>query len=123
MTMLSKIDSDDPYFQEQAVLGAMWTRNANDFWNRFEHYLDLHPNDPVPRIFQEAAYLFGNMAHLSFINDMPFEKNVTDNFQGFMKLMQQCDGKPRGQMKKFLFQTYGHTYYFEYFFLKDITYY
>ena len=111
MTTLSQIDSNDPYFQEQAVLAAMWTRNNADFWARFEQYLNLHPNRPVPRIFQEAAYLFGNMEQLPFTEELPIE------------VMQQCQWKPNGQVRKYLYQRYGETYYFEYFFLKDITYY
>ena len=123
MTMLSETDSNDPYFQEQAVLGAMWTRNTSNFWARFEQYLNLHPNRPVPRIFQEAAYLFGNMEQLSFTEDLPIDRSVKENFQGFMQMMQQCQGRPNGQQRKYLYQRYGTTYYFEYFFLRDITYY
>lgn len=123
MTMLSETDSNDPYFQEQAVLGAMWTRNTSNFWARFEQYLNLHPNRPVPRIFQEAAYLFGNMEQLSFTEELPIDRSVKENFQGFMQMMQQCQGRPNGQQRKYLYQRYGTTYYFEYFFLRDITYY
>lgn len=123
MTMLSETDSNDPYFQEQAVLGAMWTRNTSNFWARFEQYLNLHPNRPVPRIFQEAAYLFGNMKQLSFTEELPIDRSVKENFQGFMQMMQQCQGRPNGQQRKYLYQRYGTTYYFEYFFLRDITYY
>lgn len=122
MTILSQTDSSDPYFQEQAVLGAMWTRNTHDFWLRFEQYLNLHPNDPVPLIFQEAAYLFGKMEHLSFTEELPIDRQVRENFQGFMQLMQQCNGKPNAQMRQHLYRRYGTTYYFEYFFLRDITY-
>ena len=122
MTMLSYLDADDPYFQEQAVLAAMWTRNPHDFWERFEHYVKLHPDDAIPRIIQEAAFLFGNFLQLDFINDLPFDKSVKDNFYGFMKIMEQAQGKPTMQTRDYLMQNYGNTYYFEYFFLKDITY-
>ena len=123
MVMLSQQDSNDPYFQEQAVLAAMWTRSNADFWARFEQYLNLHPNRPVPRIFQEAAYLFGNMNHLPFTEELPIDREVKENFRGFVQLMQQCQGRPSEQFRKYISQRYGHTYYFEYFFLKDITYY
>ena len=123
MVMLSHTDSNDPYFQEQAVLAAMWTRSNADFWARFEQYLNLHPNNPVPRIFQEAAYLFGKMNNLSFTEELPIDSSVKENFRGFMQLMQQCQGRPSEQMKDYLRKRYGNTYYFEYFFLKDITYY
>ena len=122
MTMLSMIDSDDPYFQEQAVLAAMWTRNSDVFWPRFEQYVNQHPYGPIPRIIQEAAYLFANMQQQDFINELPIDDNVKSDFQGFMKVMQQCQGKPDMQARQYLLQYYGTTYYFEYFFLRGITY-
>lgn len=123
MELLSKTDANDPYFQEQAVLGAMWTRNTTDFWARFEHYVNLHPNRPVPRIFQEAAYLFGNMENLPFTEELPVNRDVKENLRGFIQVMQQCNWKPNAQVKNYLYQRYGTTYFFEFFFLKDITYY
>lgn len=123
MELLSKTDANDPYFQEQAVLGAMWTRNTADFWARFEHYVNLHPNRPVPRIFQEAAYLFGNMENLPFTEELPVNRDVKENLRGFIQVMQQCNWKPNAQVKNYLYQRYGTTYFFEFFFLKDITYY
>ena len=123
MEILSKTDANEPYFQEQAVLAAMWTRNTADFWARFEQYINLHPNRPVPRIFQEAAYLFGSMEKLPFTEELPINQNVKENLRGFIQTMQQCNWKPNAQVRNYLFQRYGTTYYFEFFFLKDITYY
>lgn len=122
MTMLSHIDSDDPYFQEQAVLAAMWTRDSHNFWPRFDRYIDLHPDTPVPRIIQEAARLFGHLDHLP-VEFLPFDKSVNDSFNGFMSLMEKLQGQPVALMKDFLYQQYGNTYYYEYFLQRDITYY
>ena len=123
MEILSKTDANEPYFQEQAVLAAMWTRNTADFWARFEQYINLHPNRPVPRIFQEAAYLFGSMEKLPFTEELPINQNVKENLRGFIQTMQQCNWKPNAQVRNYLYQRYGTTYFFEFFFLKDITYY
>ena len=123
MEILSKTDANEPYFQEQAVLAAMWTRNTADFWARFEQYINLHPNRPVPRIFQEAAYLFGSMEKLPFTEELPINQDVKENLRGFIQTMQQCNWKPNAQVRNYLYQRYGTTYYFEFFFLKDITYY
>ena len=121
MTMLSQLDADDPYFQEQAVLATMWMRDPQTFWLRFEKYITQHPDDGVPRIIQEAAWLFGNLEQQEFIHELPFDNSVKESFKGFIGMMKQYQGMP--QMKDFLYQTYGNTYYFEYFFLRDITYY
>jgi hypothetical protein len=121
MTMLSRQDADDTYFQEQAVLAAMWARNPNEFWPRFELYLNQRLDQPVPRIIQEAAYLFGVLGQQDFADILPIEPSVKASFQGFMEMMKQYQGMP--QLRDYLYQRYGNTYYFEYFFLKDITYY
>ena len=121
MTMLSRQDADDTYFQEQAVLAAMWARNPNEFWPRFELYLNQRLDHPVPRIIQEAAYLFGILGQQDFVDILPIDQNVKASFQGFMEMMKQYQGMP--QLRDYLYQRYGNTYYFEYFFLKDITYY
>ena len=120
MTMLSKTDSDDPYFQEQAVLGALWTRNPDDFWPRMSRYAELHP-EGVPRIFMEAACLFGHIQNLDFIKDMP-NQDILRSFNDFMQQLEQNKGRSFTEIRKMLYPQFGNTYYFEYFFLKDITY-
>ena len=122
MMLLSTMDSNDPYFQEQAVLAAMWMRNPNVFWPRFIRYAQLHPHEKVPRIFQEAAYLFGNLQHMDIINRIPFNKNVKESYDAFMQEMKQYEGRPANQIGGALYSNFGNTYYFEFFFLKDITY-
>ena len=120
MTMLSKTDSNDPYFQEQAVLGALWTRNPDDFWPRMSRYAELHP-EGVPRIFMEAACLFGHMQNLDFIKDMP-NQDILRSFNDFMQQLEQNKDRSFAEIRKMLYPQFGNTYYFEYFFLKDITY-
>ena len=58
MNHLAAMDSDDPYFQEQCLLASLWTKNSNQFWPQFAKYLNLHPGQPIPRYYTEAAYLY-----------------------------------------------------------------
>ena len=90
MTNLAQHDADDLYFQEQAVLGAMWTRDPAYFWPRFDHYVQLNGEDKMPpRIFQEAAWLFANMQGMDGLNEWSLEPGVKERFSGFMRLLQQ----------------------------------
>jgi hypothetical protein len=123
MTLLAKMDADDPYFQEQAVLGTLWLRDPDLFWERFTHYLELLPNGPVPRIFQEAACLFGNMQQKEFLHQLPFDRGIQESYQAFMQQARQREGQPTEQVRNALYPSFGSTYYFEYFFLKNLTYY
>jgi len=121
MTMLSTTDSDDPYFQEQAVLATLWTRNPDDFWPRMAKYAQLHPRQKMPRIFLEAACLFGHMQQMDDIRNLP-DKNVLKNYDAFMKQLNQYKGRSLNEARTLLYPFFGNTYFYEYFFLKDITY-
>ena len=123
MMQLAEADSDDPYFQEQAVLATLWNRDPVNFWPRMSRYAQLHPKSHVPRIFMEAACLFGHMQNLDFIQNLP-DKNVLNNYNSFMQQMQQLqnEGRSFNEMRKLMFPYFGNTYFYEYFFLKDITY-
>ena len=124
MTTLAEHDADDIYFQEQAVLAAMWTRNPDLFWPRFDHYVQLNGEENMPpRIFQEAAWLFANMQGQEGLDEWSLEPDVQENFSGFMRLLQQYKQAPTPSNRKYIYDYYGKTYYFEFFFLRDITYY
>ncbi|MBR6980978.1 MAG: hypothetical protein IKH88_14245 [Prevotella sp.] len=124
MTSLAQQDADDLFFQEQAVIGAMWTRDPNLFWPRFDHYVQLNGEDKMPpRIFQEAAWLFANMQGQEGLDEWVLQPGVKENLAAFMQLMQQFKQTPNASIKNQLFDRFGKTYYFEFFFLKDITYY
>ena len=122
MMMLAAHDANDTYFQEQAVLAAMWTRDPYYFWPRFQRYAQQHPDDPMPRIFQEAAYLFANLGHEPFTEELPVANGIKESFRGFMSDMQQYRKMFPTQVKAALYPKYGNTYFFEFFFLRDITY-
>lgn len=123
MTNLAQNDAEDPYFQEQAVLGAMWTRDASLFWPRFEHYFNLKTDGNIPRIFQEAAWLFANLEGQEGLDEWTLENGVKENFYAFMEQMQKYKQSPNAFLRSQLYDRFSTTYYFEYFFLKDITYY
>ena len=84
---------------------------------------DIEEHRPLPRIYQEAAYLFANMQQLDLVNRIPFDESVKQSYQAFMSQMSQYQGLPAGQVHRALYPQFGNTYYYEYFFLKDITYY
>ena len=118
MRVLSRQDSDDSYFQEQAVLGALWQRDPKAFWLRFAHYARLHPKSPMPRIFQEAAYLFGKMENRPGLDRMPFDKGVKKSYDSFMKELKKYENRSADIGRVALYPFFGNTYFYEYYFLK-----
>ena len=120
MNVLAYQDSNDPVFQEQAVLATLWKRNPRLFWARFNRYSKMFPQGPIPRIFQEAAILFGNMEHLPNLDKMPFDKGVRDNYVAFMQEGRKYDGQQAIVGRTALYPFFGNTYFFYYYFLQDM---
>ena len=121
MNHLAVMDSDDPYFQEQCLLAALWTKDSKLFWARFSKYLSQHPGQPVPRYYKEAAYLFSYLEENS-----PFQVQVDEGmkrtFDAFAKTLEQHDGSDIEDARRALYPLYGDTYYYEFFLMEDTKY-
>ena len=76
-----------------------------------------------PRIFQEAAWLFANLQGQEGLDEWVLEPGVKESFNGFMRLLQQFKKDPSPSNRMYILNYFGSTYYFEFFFLRDITYY
>ena len=120
MNVLAYQDSNDPVFQEQAVLATLQKRNPKLFWARFNRYAHLFPHGPIPRIFQEAGILFGNIDNMPEVNRLPFDKGVKDNFAAFMNEGKKYDGQQAIVGRTALYPFFGNTYFFYYYFLEDM---
>ena len=116
MTLLARQNSYDPYFQEQSVLATLRKRNIQQFWPRFSFYVRLHPHGPIPRIFQEAAYLFGNINNMPNIDKLPIESGVKKNYEAFMNEAMKYNGQSVQMGRAALHPFYGNTYFYDYYF-------
>jgi hypothetical protein len=121
MNHLSQMDSNDPYFQEQCLLASLWTKNSDPFWRCFARYLSLHPGKPVPRYYQEAAWVFTyNEEKAPF--EAPVDDDVKERFDKFAQLLERYDGKDIKQARAALYPLFGDTYFYEYFLTEDFIY-
>ena len=117
MTVLAGLDSDDPYFQEQCLLATLWTKDANKFWDRFVHYLALHPNGRIPRHYQEAAYLFAHINRPEALN-LPYSPGIKESYEQFMQQLSRYEGWSAEEVRPLLWPVYGKTFYFDYYLMK-----
>ena len=110
---------DDPFFQEQALLASLWTKNNQQFWYHFRNYLDLHPNARIPRYIQEAAYLYGKLEEREMIDQMPIDPVVKQSFENFMQTAAQYNNMEAGFVREGM-KGYNDTYYYDYYLMKDL---
>ncbi len=109
----------DPLFQEQALLATLWTKNIPQFWYRFYDYIRLHPDGPMPRYYQEAAWLYGQMEERPDMDLMPFDDGVKDTFQRFMKAAEPYDNADVEDARNGL-TYFNQTYYYDYYLMSRL---
>ena len=111
---------DDPIFQEQTLLATLWTKDIKKFWYHFYDYIALHPQDPMPRYYQEAAYLYGKIEGREDLDNMPFDPDVIEGFDRFMNTASNYENKEVEVGRKGLYPFFGKTYYYDYYTMRDL---
>lgn len=112
--------TDDPLFQEQTLLATLWTHNEKQFWKHFADYIQLHPNVPMPRYYQEAAYLYGKLENRPNLDQMPFDEGVKTTFDQFMQESMKYNDTDIEYAREHLFPFFGQTYYFDYYTMSQL---
>lgn len=110
----------DPVFQEQTLLATLWTRDINLFWRHFNDYINLHPNGPMPRYYQEAAYLYGKLEERQDVEMLPFDKSIKDSFERFMTAAVNYDNQEVEVVRQGLYPFFGDTYYYDYYTMSQL---
>ena len=100
-------------------MSAMQLKDIGAFWNAFNQYARLHPDGKMPRHYQEAAYLYGNLEHTVDISNMPFDPSVVKTYQEFMQMAQQYQGMTTEQMQTVFRPRFGNTFFYNYFLVRD----
>lgn len=116
-------DLTTPMFDETALMCALTLKDIPTFWNCFFRYANSHKTDRMPTHYQEAALLYGNLEKNVDISKMPFDKTVKMRFQDFMRFAQKhaVENVERDpEAKKLFYDRYGNTFWYFYFFIRDV---
>ena len=112
--------TQDPVCAELILLSALQLKDIPTFWRAFNQYAMLKKDGRIPRHFQEAAFLYGNLEHNVDISHMPFDPSIPASYQAFMQAAQQCQGMTEEQMKVALRSRFGNTFYYNYFLMRNM---
>ncbi len=116
-------DLNTPMFDEAALMCALTLKDIQTFWNCFFRYANSHKTNRMPTHYQEAALLYGNLEKNVDISKMPFDKSVKMRFQDFMRFaqkhaVQNVERDP--EAKKLFYDRFGDTFWYFYFFIRDV---
>lgn len=112
-------NGDDPLFQEMTLLCALIMKDIDLFWPRFMKFASMHPDLHMPLHYQEAAYLYGHLENKVDISHMPFDQNVRDTYERFMKFNEQCGPMSEEQKAIAFYPQFGNTFYYFYFLVRN----
>lgn len=112
--------TNDVVCAELVLLSALQLKDIPAFWRAFNQYAILKKDGRIPRHFQEAAFLYGNLERNVDISHMPFDPSIPASYQAFMQAAQQCQGMSDEQMKVALRSRFGDTFYYDYFLMRNM---
>ena len=116
-------DFSTPMFDEAGLMCALTLKDIPTFWNCFFRYANSHKTNRMPVHYQEAALLYGNLEKTVDVSSMPFDKSVKMRFQEFMRFAQKHavkDVERDPEAKKLFYDRFGDTFWYFYFFIRDV---
>lgn len=119
------MNKDSKYFQEMTLDYALVQKDIQLFWPRFMQYAVLNADKDMPMHYQEAAFLYGKLEPQSMdISRMPFDKHqIVERYDRFNQTAQSLlnSGMTSPQVGETMKPTFGDTFWWFYFFCRDIT--
>ena len=115
-----RMPSKDSLYIEQAVYSALWTKDIATFWRCFFDYAQIHVGQHMPTHLQEAAYLYGELEKNIDTSNMPFDEGVVQTYKDLMKEAQGYANLGEEGMARALYPRFGQTYYYEYYFVRNL---
>ena len=112
-------ESDEPLFHEQAAYSGLWSKDIRTFWRLFFQYANSHQGQHMPIHLQEAAYLYGHLENHVDISGMPFDDSVKSTYDKFMEAAGRYASQGEEKLKELLFPQFGHTFYYEYYLIRN----
>ena len=116
------MNKDSKRLQELTLAYSLIQKDIQLFWPRFFLYAQLHLKEPMPRHYQEAAYLYGNLEHNVNISNMPFDKDLAEVYASFQQVSQTylSQGLDVQQVGELMKDQFGSTFFWFYFFCRNV---
>ncbi|MBO4451742.1 MAG: hypothetical protein J5770_04910 [Bacteroidaceae bacterium] len=118
------MNKDSKQLQETTLFFAVQSKDIEKFWPRFFLYAHLHPGEPMPIHYQEAAYLYGNLEHQVDISTLPFDKDrIVNRYASFQQISNSYiqQGKSAEEVGELMKPAYGDTFWWFYFFCRGLS--
>jgi len=109
-----------PLYDQVALMWAMQTQDIPTFWDSFLRWWDSHRGQEIPRYVQEAAFLYANLDEMEDVNMLNIDKGAKDRFTQFMQYVQKHPVRSETEMRYQYEKSFGKTFYFYYYFIRNL---
>lgn len=112
----------NPKLEEVIITTSLWAKDDIAFDIHFYNYVNAHPNDPIPPLYQEAAILLCNQENSPItLDNFPFDQFIADKFNRFVSDYNQLAQMqlPETETASRLKTIYGDTYWWYFYFYRD----
>ena len=109
----------NPKLEEVIITTSLWMKDAYAFDIHFYNYVNAHPNDAVPSLYQEAAILLCTREDSPVtLDNFPFDQIIADRYNRFVNDYNQLSAMQLNdeEMGRRLRPVYGDTYWWYYYF-------
>jgi hypothetical protein len=109
-----------PEFDRISLMWAMQTQDIPTFWSCFSNYTTTNVIKRMPRYYQEAALLYGNLEKNVDISSMPFDKEVISSFNNFNNFASKNPVRDLDESRPLYYNKFGKTFYYFYYFIRGL---
>jgi len=107
-----------PEYDKVALFWAMRSLNDQQFWKWLSYYTKSNHVKTLPIHVQEAALFYNSMQKMT--DNLPIDSKVSESFNSFMKYADTHMIRSVKESKYPYEQRFGRTFYFFYYFSRDI---
>ena len=111
---------NSPVYNEAALMSSLVRKDANMFWPNLARYLYNRKLKRLPTHYQEAVLLFSNLNRNVDVSQLKIDNSVRMRFNSFMQATKRYKGMKEEQMAPYMLKDYGRTYWYFYFFVRNI---
>jgi hypothetical protein len=112
----------NPKLEEVVITTSLWAKDEYAFDIHFYNYVNAHPDDAIPYLYQEAAILLCTREDSPITLDhFPFDNIIADRYNRFVNDYNQLSAQRLSdtEMSKRLHAVYGDTYWWYYYLYTD----
>lgn len=116
------VQPSSPQLEDIIMCLSLWVEDEYAFCVHFYHYVQRHPQQPIPTLYQEGAILLCTAERSPVqLNHFPFDQVVADRYNRFVQDYNtlSSQGLSEADMANRMRVLYGDTYWWYYYFYTD----